>query len=291
MKKNNLTFVLLYMIPVLFLSGCVAPPIPRNATAAQTTPNTERAATTIPEQTRKPYPTLSSDVANEKLRELLINNSNCRLPCWWGITPGKTTWNEALLFLNPLIKRIGEPTVAPSGLTRVTFQLPVQKELGTLDQTYYVRNNTVVGINAYVFDWSPFLYLSNILTEYGPPDGVFITTYRYDENGRRPYIVYVIYEKLGMLLLYSGGEPKNLADNVENCFDNLYAPFVFIWSVEDEPLSESQIKDRYFSSEGMPYPISLEKSAGMSVNTFYAKFKKPSDANCLVTSAELWPEP
>lgn len=278
------------MIAVLFLWGCVASSTPVEATITQTI-SSGQTVTNTPELIRKSYPTLSNDIANKKLQELLINNANCRLPCWWGITPRKTTWEEARTFLATFTQIIGEPILLPDGSIYITAQLPIQKELGTLDHTYKIKNNIVVGVDAYVFDWSPFLYLSNVLNEYGSPDGIFITTYRYDENGRRPYIVYVIYENFGVLLMYSGGNVENVGDKVQNCFENLYSPFVYIWSVDDEPLTVNQVKDKYFSSESMPYPISLEQATGMSINTFYETFKKPSSANCLVTPAELWPEP
>ncbi len=35
--------------------------------------------------------TLPTGEAQKMVQELLENNAGCRLPCWWGIVPGKTT--------------------------------------------------------------------------------------------------------------------------------------------------------------------------------------------------------
>lgn len=48
------------------------------------------------------FPTLSTDQAQTRLFELLATNGTCRLPCLWGITAGKTTFQEARKILQPL---------------------------------------------------------------------------------------------------------------------------------------------------------------------------------------------
>lgn len=243
--------------------------------------------------TETPLPTLNPEDAYTQLQDLLKNNANCRLPCWWGITPGKTSWQDASRFLKTFsnVKSENELGVTSPNNDYVYyyayFQVP--REFGTLNHSYVVKDNLVIKIYAYVFDWSPFLYLSNVLTEYGPPDGIFITTYRNELNGMRPYLIYLVYEKLGILLEYSGGDAKNIGDTVQNCFEELDSPFVYIWST-DEPLTAKEALDKYFR-QPMAYPVAIEKAAGMDINTFYEKFKNPSSANCVVTPAELWTEP
>lgn len=45
-----------------------------------------------------PLPTYPPEQARQILMDLYENNP-CRLPCWWGITPGKTSWLDAWQFL------------------------------------------------------------------------------------------------------------------------------------------------------------------------------------------------
>src|SRR5688572_13990138 len=52
-------------------------------------------------------PTMTTDEAKRLVRDLLENNAGCKLPCWWGITPGKTTWSEARQILEKASRHIG----------------------------------------------------------------------------------------------------------------------------------------------------------------------------------------
>src|SRR6185436_10642432 len=136
--------------------------------------------------------------------------------------------------------------------------------------------------------WSPYLYLSNVLTEYGPPDDIFLKTFHDAGTGSQPFQVDLFYAKLGILLEYSGGDLNTVGDKLQNCFDDLYSPFVFIWST-DEPITAEQAIDKYLIQQPMPYPVPLDKATGMDVATFYETFKNPDNTTCLETPLELWP--
>lgn len=49
------------------------------------------------------YPRLEENEAHARVVELLKTNGGCRFPCWWGIVPGKTHWQEAHALLSPLL--------------------------------------------------------------------------------------------------------------------------------------------------------------------------------------------
>ncbi|MEW6094279.1 MAG: hypothetical protein AB1531_09970 [Chloroflexota bacterium] len=50
-----------------------------------------------------PLPTLSDFKAEAQLLEWLQGTQDCRLPCWAGITPGVTTWEEAKQILGRVV--------------------------------------------------------------------------------------------------------------------------------------------------------------------------------------------
>lgn len=236
--------------------------------------------------TGTPISTFSPTEASSRLQDLLKTNAGCRLPCWWGITPGKTTWDEAEEYLKTFTAL--STTQGSNELFAINAYLPLSKEKGTLSHTYYIKNNIVIGIDAFVYDWMPLLYLSNFLTEYGPPDEAFVRTFRYDENGSQPYQIDLFYGKLGVLLEYSGGTPNTVGEKIQNCFDNLYSPFIYIWS-SDTPMTSREAIDALLNTQSMPYPIPLDEATGMDVITFYEAFKSPNSTTCLETPAELWP--
>ncbi|MCB2178484.1 hypothetical protein KQH61_03625 [bacterium] len=59
-------------------------------------------ATLIPTLTSAPVPTLLPEEAQDVFRKWLEGEPDCLLPCWAGIVPGETTWNEALDILEPV---------------------------------------------------------------------------------------------------------------------------------------------------------------------------------------------
>lgn len=101
---------------------------------------------------------------------MLEKNGGCELPCWWGITPGKTSWQDAAHFLGSF-----STIYRDENSSYAYVYLPLPPDEGTLNHTYVIEGDTVVEIYAYVYDWSPLLYLSKFLTDYGPPDEIFLT--------------------------------------------------------------------------------------------------------------------
>ena len=77
--------------------SCATPDTTPRAEVSQSALTVTPLATDSLTQIENWTPTISStNVEGQKLvQELLENNGGCKLPCWWGFTPGKTTWVEA----------------------------------------------------------------------------------------------------------------------------------------------------------------------------------------------------
>ena len=99
--------------------------------------------------TSKPTPTrFPPEQAELMVLDLLENNGGCLLPCWWGIVPGQTTWEEAHDLLMPItfdyiyIESPGGFTKSPKSKSFIaSFQFPVPSNLFSY---YPVYNFTVV---------------------------------------------------------------------------------------------------------------------------------------------------
>ena len=85
--------------------------------------------------TLTPLPTLSQRDAHDLIQALLQNNGGCRLPCWWGITPGQTDWNTARQFLDTFVIDIkqsweekGEEQGSPT--SRASYDIYYESEGG-----------------------------------------------------------------------------------------------------------------------------------------------------------------
>jgi hypothetical protein len=85
--------------------------IPTLTTTQSPIPTTALPISTItltsePTLTWTPLPTLSPGEADVLVMDLLENNAGCQLPCWWGIWPGETTWDEAKYYLETFASKI-----------------------------------------------------------------------------------------------------------------------------------------------------------------------------------------
>lgn len=308
---TNLKFYIyrLCCLVMFLVGGCIAVNQPIDPTASPTNEvvvsstliPTNNAPTNTPTSTNTPLPlvetplpTLSPNDAYLRLQGILQNNANCRLPCWWGFTPGKTSWQDASRFLETFTSVHQEELNRKNPIKDYAYvyvYLPLPPDKGTLDHTYVIKDNKITEISAYVYDWSPFLFLKNILAEQGSPDEVFIRTFRNSDyiNGARLYEIILFYGKLGILLEYSGGSLNTVGEKLQNCFDDMKSPFVYIWS-PDTPTTSTEAINKYLDIVNLPYPISLEKATGMDVVTFYEAVKKSGNTTCLETPLELWPE-
>src|SRR5574341_850986 len=56
----------------------------------------------VPSVTRTPLPTLSLADREKLLAELLKTNGNCSKPCFWGISPGTSDFDDTVAFLKSL---------------------------------------------------------------------------------------------------------------------------------------------------------------------------------------------
>jgi hypothetical protein len=244
-------------------------------------------STSLP-PTWTPLPTLSTEEAQNLLNDLLDKNAGCRLPCFWGIIPGKTTWPEASNFLATFTSFDITDISKDIRIIEPLIPFPIEK-VGTIRHYYEFNKGVVDEINVYNADLAPALYLFNFLNTYGPPNEVWIRTQAIEEQGSQPFEVALFYPDQGILMDYSGGNLTTVGDDLRNCLGNdLDSPFILLWN-STEKLSFDQAIARLLHE---PYDdpfLPLEEAAGMDVKTFYENFKDPKSTACLVTPKRLWP--
>jgi hypothetical protein len=106
----------------------------------------------IPEQTQTVIrnATLDSEEAQKLVQKLLENNGGCKLPCWWGITPGKTTWAEARQILEKTSLSIGGQELGEKFSVNVHAYLPYPYNFANyMEHSYYIKNGIVDYISVY----------------------------------------------------------------------------------------------------------------------------------------------
>lgn len=271
--------------------------IPATPTASPTASPTATLTTTS-----SPTPTATEPVIaistppgtelTEQVRWLYETNNGCQFPCWWGITPGETTWSIAETFFDRFDKDI-YTVFAPPNLAYYGVLIPLPVELFGERYTelgIVVEDDVVTEIGARVFISNSSDYLTQyrlpaFLTTYGQPAEVWVSTYS-APHADLPFRIVLFYPTLGIAALYSDNGLKQ-GDIVHGCPQQEPPSFLSLWDASSEELTFEEI-----SSNTAVYNVeflSLEEATGMDVTTFYQTFKNPDNLTCLETPSHLWP--
>lgn len=278
---------------LLWLAGCSVPsfapgetPQPTNTplfapslvVLTQTLSAQSPTPTLTPRPTRTPTPTpcptLTADEEYAYVSEMLATNAGCELPCWWGITPGKSSWQEAR-----------------NQLPRLNFQFWFLEEHRydvhfTLTEAEGVIESIRVSGDCACFvrecerfaqDWSHYA-LDQILSRYGPPSRARIIFPPTTESGAPVYYnLYLVYDELGISIAYTGDAIKQ-GEMRHTCFSFCRIQLWLQPSGSSLPLLE-----RGIGQEAWEYAVPLDAVTGMSLEEFYEVFRHPEA--CLTVPA------
>lgn len=264
---------------ILVVSACAPAPVETptatpSVTASPTLTRTPR-ATTRPIPTR--VPPLPFDEAMARIEELNATNGGCEYPCFWGITPGVTTYDEALEILVPLIEEDEEPWVYSTTATNY-FDL-----VDTIEGFYDRNTVSLVASEGTVkrISVESELLMTDVLQRLGPPDEVY---YAFVNNmiADPGYHIILDYGSSGIYVVFfdeTGGQ----YDRVDNyimmgaCgrYVGLGGTGLYFWDASQPDMAPnvfSYYRDTLTSiSDGM----------GMTSQEFYELFADPNSTNCL----------
>jgi hypothetical protein len=255
-------------------------------------------------------PTLPIKEAGKRLLELLSSNGDCHLPCFWGITPGKSTYQQAqevLLQLSSI-----------SQLTAFTPQsgavLPVYAEgdLTLNTNVGFLSENQIVSHIAFqaeemkkfafsngetgfvnIFDATTFgdrlkfYSLQNVLAKQGIPTSVMLSAHGVPvpPGGSGGFDILLLYPDKGVLINYTT-QGNLVGSNMRGC------PVSAHVEMELYPPGQSgsffELLKRTDWAVKMNYYKPLEEVTSMKLEEFYQTFREPTD-KCIETPTKLWP--
>jgi hypothetical protein len=324
MNQKFIPIQILLICVIIYLVGCKPPPVVltpipsvitvSKPTASPTyfqtvTPHTQvptfmlpstptsipSATPTLMPPTWTPLPTLSLGDARNLVANLLENNAGCLLPCWWGIVPGETTWQEAYSMLAPMAIDIGDYDLPDRpGMPdrrRRSVDVPTPQEVpyaSVLFHAYITIDGIVAEIEIYNYDLAPAYFLPAVLNTYGIPDGIWIRTFCCEDRGSRPFVLDLFYSNQGLLFEFSGGHSEDMGDTLRVYPQAMDSPFIYLWDPRMEMTCDAAT-DEFLDVINLPHPLPLQEAAGMDVETFYNYFSDPNSINYLETPDEIWP--
>lgn len=252
-------------------------------------PSRTSTITQIPSFT--PLPTFSRSEAKQKIYNLVRDNDGCYLPCWWGITPGITSWNDAFQYLQSLTVKISDPkteSIYENGnkkyISEMRFGYRFSESLGGWgDIVTENQKITFIRINPDVTQHKFLLH--QILNDNGKPDNIYIQTDPYTLDNIPPFVLVLLYSNDHFMVEYNF-DSKIISGSVYGCPRGI-APWVYIWS-SDQTVSEKEIElwalgvDPYFKLR----PINTVSD--LTINTFYETFLDQNQLNCIQTPIDIW---
>jgi len=242
-------------------------------------------------------PTLPAAEAEKKVIELLSNNGNCRLPCFWGFTPGKTNFGTIFSFfalfhpfgggtqLN-IIK--GDVTLATTiilGSSNPTSSKILRRLDVMLDAYRGQRDaNEFVHTSPFYAQYFRYYTLPYLLSTYGPPENVYISP----QTDISPYEYYLVldYTKSGwvaylhMPLLHTVS-----GDVLMGCPADAFTNLI-LWSPDD---AESASQYGYANGPPEASSMPIEKATSLTLDQFYQQYKDPTNTKCLETPTNTQP--
>lgn len=250
--------------------------------------------------TPTPKATFSPEEAEEakiKAIELYETNGDCQLPCWWGIVPGKTKWQTAQSLLSTLTNQIyiyGKG--AESGSDSIYYANLFIDSFGVyslLEQSYTIKNEVIERIEVGIESTTVLNYkLSSILSTYGEPSEIWLSSYGHDDFGEIPFTVVLFYSEDVMLLKYYTNASLVEVDGlsiVKGCIQDKTVSSMSLWSPEVEfTFAEGVNKTTGVNPSAGYLYRPLEEVTEMTIETFYQTFLDPDTDVCIETPAEIW---
>ena len=134
--------------------------------------------------------------------------------------------------------------------------------------------------------------LSDLLSIYGPPEEVFMSTYSTEySDGVLPFIIYVFYPNKGILAVNGPDTVYFSGSNVKGCDLDGYSSKYGLWSVENRMTFEQAAHVfRLNIDEPGFLVLPIQEATNMDAEMFYETFKVPGTRSCIETPIELWPE-
>jgi len=204
MKKY--VFIALLLITACSAEKNITPTVtlqpPATATALPMPSLTQEIASPTSKSTQYP-----DALEEQKVKEYLLTNNGCSLPCFWGITPGSTSLDDAIDFFQPFgINR--KHAVALYILSKSILNgATLFEEEGEIVGVAVFGGGRPDEISTFWEIWTEYLP-QKIIGKYGYPNRIWFDAYHNPEvpNPDKPigYSLWFFYDEKDFLLVYFG---------------------------------------------------------------------------------------
>ncbi|MBN8579748.1 MAG: hypothetical protein J0L96_03685 [Anaerolineae bacterium] len=252
-----------------------------------------------------PVNTMTFEEQKDFVKEFMSNSGDCRLPCWWSISPGQT-WEDAekrIHNLNGSLIEVfpgydSETIVYIIGIkdTSPIDNLHLEKKQGIVYAWHVLDTGGVIDPDRFGRNWKNYS-VQKIMNRYGEPNRILLNSSpSYNSQAYGIYYLWLFYDKIGFSILYNSRIPRhfsNLAyfdicpgtDPLLNIELNMQSP--------DNPLPldrfDQTLEDVRISTEiGKLIVVrSFQEATGLSNEEIYQTFMHEKDP-CFAIPSDIW---
>ena len=321
-RKNIISIFCLSIIVILFSTQCIpgrsfpstpsktlvqaAPTftvdIPKFTPAyIQITPQVPTLFSTItPFPTFEPTNTITIDPVERSIRisSFLNNNGGCMLPCFWGITPGKTTWIEAKELLANLSLTAQEFRYEDGIFHEINSEIVSNGQTVSFDLGLFDEKGVISILEIIISDVSASKYyaLTEILRNYGEPKviGIDLKIAGFYGFPDPAYLnVFLEYGDGWMRIYYDRKAVKSKKGETYR-----FCPMDPIQTVErtaitmiiqavEKPLDNESLSEK-LGGLVISEPPSIDRSSNVNERVFYENLVNDNKNFCLITPVKYW---
>lgn|GEM_PF-2813838 len=264
--------------PVPSESSVSTPFIPiQTATVMHPTPT----HTVVP-ATLTPYPTLIPSDVTRFIDKLASTDQICLFPCWGGILPGETNWNDIQAFLESFAKVRKHSPSSPRGYA-VDIPLSDSYPNDLLLLSIFLEENDIV---KYIVGWRYNLSIAQLLKTYGEPEEVYLYILGVlPSDTVEEFRLLVSYKTKGFFIVYIGDTQNQ--PSLDICLSHINAgPYFWLWNPKDNDAMNTIVNGGsayYFYGDWSKFQeISIATSNSFNTEWFYKTYSDLENINtCL----------
>lgn len=287
--------------PFSFVSPTITvstkPPLPtltiqKSLTESSSTQPTPYATITIQQNetnsdTWSPLPTLSTEEAARQIDKLMKTNGNCELPCWWGIQPGKTTWQDARTVLYPIAGAMDDDSpLSDQSSTYIETLFDASKNIH-ISAMFYVRDLLIQEMEIRPHPYSQQFHQKDILSEFGVPEIIYINIIK---DQRDSFGVAFYYPQKGIFALYNSKLLQPTEDELMKlCMKDIEYMQLNLWSPEEYSFENS--RDYIFNQYGGNF-FSIDDVSDYTPQKYTdTEIEKGDSDTCILVPIKYWETP
>ncbi|MBN2499153.1 MAG: hypothetical protein JXB38_00220 [Anaerolineales bacterium] len=233
-----------------------------------------------PSKTFREFTSVSEGTVNPSVTAQVKSLENCDLPCWWGITPGETSWKEANEILEKFPVVSIEMREISSDLYSEEMIVHFASDIGKDYDVSFGLQDGIVQVLIF------YTRLDEILTRNGIPAQIWIHAYANAHGGITQYVILLYFPTQGNFV-YLENEAHNVSWNrelVEICpyDENFGVPFGTDWffpTKDNEYFWVGLINTYNMNFDNF---ARLEDISEWDAQMFYDSFKNPESEDCFI---------